>query len=42
MDKSDVVYAQCISNGTEQNVHVVMQYFMCDQDIPKLKKNTIR
>ncbi len=41
MDKNDVVCAQCISNGMEQNVHAVTQYFMCDLDILKLKKNTI-
>jgi len=37
--KSDVVFVMFILTGRDQNVLVVMQSYMLDHDIQKLRKN---
>jgi hypothetical protein len=39
MDKNVVVFVMFILDGMEQNVLVVMQSYMLDHDIQKLRKN---
>ncbi len=39
MDKNVVVFVMFILDGMEQNALVVMQSYMLDHDIQKLRKN---